>query len=47
MSIEADNTFLYEMGSLIDMKHNNLVNFVGACLQAPNVSVLTELASKV
>ena len=45
--MEADKSLRNEIKILRDLQHGNLVKFLGACLQFPNVSVLTELASKV
>ena len=36
-----------EVKEMRDLKHPNVTNFVGACLESPNVAILIELAGKV
>ena len=36
-----------EVKEMRDLKHPNVSNFIGACLESPNVAILIELAGKV
>ena len=45
--MQASDSLRQEIKVIRDLQHENLIKFLGACLQFPNVSVLTELASKV
>ena len=40
-------TLRKEIKEMRELKHPNVTNFVGACLESPNVCVLIELAGKV
>ena len=40
-------TLRKEIKEMRDLKHPNLTNFIGACLDSPNVAILIELAGKV
>lgn len=37
----------FEIIKMKETRHNNLIQFIGACLDFPNVCVLTEVAPKV
>eukprot|EP00112_Aurelia_sp_Birch-Aquarium-sp1_P009575 Seg2092.4 transcript_id=Seg2092.4/GoldUCD/mRNA.D3Y31 product="Atrial natriuretic peptide receptor 2" protein_id=Seg2092.4/GoldUCD/D3Y31 len=45
-SMEATDSLRFDVKVIREMRHENLVRFVGACLESPHVSVLTELISK-
>jgi len=45
-TVPASNEVRYEVKRMRDLKHENIVTFLGACLDAPNVSILTEIAPK-
>ena len=45
--MEATDSLLFDVKVIREMRHDNLVRFIGACLESPHVAVLTELASKV
>lgn len=36
-----------EVKEIRDLKHPNVTNFIGTCLESPNVAILIELAGKV
>ena len=40
-------TLRKEIKEMRDLKHPNVINFIGACLESPNVVILLELAGKV
>ncbi|XP_052083610.1 uncharacterized protein LOC127720912 [Mytilus californianus] len=45
LSVEDENLRM-EVVTIRELRHNNLVQFVGACLEYPNVCVLTEVTPK-
>lgn len=44
--MQLTESLRYEIKTIREMKHKNIIEFVGACLEYPNVVVLTELAAK-
>ena len=46
-SIIDSLTLRKEIKEMRDLKHPNVTNFIGACLDSPNVAILIELAGKV
>ena len=42
-----DNDLRMEVVHMKELRHNNLITFAGACLEWPNVCVLTEICPKV
>ena len=42
-----DNDLRMEVVHMKELRHNNLLTFAGACLEWPNVCVLTEICPKV
>ncbi|ESO90460.1 hypothetical protein LOTGIDRAFT_123262 [Lottia gigantea] len=42
----GDDSLRLEMVILKEIRHNNLIQFIGACLEAPNVALVTEVAPK-
>eukprot|EP00794_Sanderia_malayensis_P011123 gene11123-12294_t len=45
-SLKFSEALRYEIKIVRDMKHDNIINFVGASIMSPNVLILTELAAK-
>ena len=45
-SVPTNMVIRLEVKAMRDLRHHNIVNFVGCCVEAPNVAVLMELAPK-
>jgi len=45
-SVPASVAVRLDVKKMRDFKHTNIINFLGACLDAPNVSLITEIAPK-
>ncbi|GFY76109.1 atrial natriuretic peptide receptor 1 [Trichonephila inaurata madagascariensis] len=44
--IELTRSILFELKKIREAQHQNIANFIGACIDAPNVAILTEYCPK-
>ncbi|KFM63400.1 Atrial natriuretic peptide receptor 2, partial [Stegodyphus mimosarum] len=44
--IELTRAVLFELKKIREAQHENIANFIGACIDAPNVAILTEYCPK-
>lgn len=44
--IELTRSVLFELKKIREAQHQNIANFIGACIDAPNVAILTEYCPK-
>lgn len=45
-SVSTNMAIRLEVKAMRDLRHHNIINFVGCCVTFPNVSILMELAPK-
>ena len=45
-TVSTNMAIRLEVKAMRDLRHHNIINFVGCCVECPNVGVLMELAPK-